>query len=332
MREHLKNDLMTKLSIVLSAEALNAFSHAFDEVITHYDVSKSEVNLTVTGREEFLSLIKTYVMVKKMEGLSDLTINNYFLHLKSFVMTTNKFPAEVTSNDVRLYLYHYQNCRKISNRSLDKVRSAICAFFRWAASENYIPRNPTETLKPIKYEEKPRKAIDQVDLELMRRGCKTNRELAILEVFYSTGCRVSELINLKIDDINWITREVKIFGKGQKHRVSYLNAKALIALHEYLKSRTHSSPYLFCNDRGGGSMTKSNIERIIRIISENAGLKDKHITPHTMRHTTATQALKNGMPIQDIQKLLGHENVATTMIYAKTSLDEVRSKHQTCVL
>jgi integrase/recombinase XerD len=286
----------------------------------------------VIGREELEKLIKTYLVVKRMEGLSDKTLNQYAIYLKKLLLGMHKAPSEITANDIRLFLFGFQEERNISNRTLDRVRSIVCGFFRWAACEEYIPRSPVETIKAIKFEETPRKAISQIDLEMLRRSCKTYRELAILETFYSTGCRVSELIGIKLNDIDWTTNSVHLFGKGKKHRTSYLNAKALVAIKEYLGSRKYASEYLFCNDRGGGQMKKENVERMIRKLAQRAGMEGKGITPHVMRHTTATQALQSGMPIQDIQQLLGHANVSTTMIYAKTSMESVHAGHKRCVV
>ena len=170
--------------------------------------------------------------------------------------------------------------------------------------------------------------MTQKELELLRRACKTPRELAIIETLYSTGCRVSELTNIKLCDIDWEKRAVHLVGKGKKHRDSYLNAKAEVSIGDYLLHRKYQSEYLFCNDRGGGKTTKDNIEKIVRNIAARSEISGKHITPHVMRHTTATQALNSGMQVQDIQKMLGHSNIATTMIYAQTSIEHVAAEHK----
>lgn len=139
---------------------------------------------------------------------------------------------------------------------------------------------------------------------------------------------MSELTGILLSDIDWPTRTVHLLGKGKKHRSSYLNAKAEVAIREYLSRRRHASVYLFCNDRGGGPMKKSNVERMMRGIAQRAGLGGRGISPHVLRHTTATQAIQSGMPVEDIQQLLGHSSIATTMIYAEVSQDNVRSGHK----
>lgn len=328
MRDQLRNELLAAIGGRLSTVDLQIAGKAIDEVLGRFDIKPAETHLAVLGREEMERLIKTYIVVRRMEGLSDTTLYNYMRILHSFMLAMRKPVGEITANDVRLFLYEYQERRGISNRSLDVVRTAICAFYRWAASEKYVPCNPTETLRPIKWEAKPRQSVTQLELEMLRRGCRDERELAMLETMYSTGCRVSELIGIKLSDVDWETRTVMLFGKGKKYRASYLNAKAEIALHTYLRVRKHDSIFLLCNDRGGGKMTKGNVERMMRGIAERAGLGDKGITPHVMRHTTATQALHSGMAIEDIQRLLGHANVSTTMVYAKVNQEDVRVKHQ----
>lgn len=157
----------------------------------------------------------------------------------------------------------------------------------------------------------------------------------MIEFMYSTGCRVSELTNVTLSDIDWETKNVHLFGKGKKHRTSFMNARCEVALKEYLDTRKDNIPYLFVSSRNYAGkpkkLTKGAIERVVKLLSNQAGI-GKKVTPHILRHTTATTAVQNGMPIEDISKLLGHANVATTMIYAKTSTDRVYSNHKRCVI
>lgn len=333
--ERMKHDLILKIATALpelNKDSLCSIAQAMDEVSTRYTISEAEVHLAVLGQEEFQKVIKTYVVTKYMEGLSEDTIRNYILRLRALMISVAKPLDKVTANDVRLFLFNYQEQRGITNRTLESMRVVICSFFRWAASEGYIPANPTETLKPIKYSVTPRGSLEQIELERIRMSCLTKRETAIIEVLYSTGCRVSELTTIKLSDIDWNKHSVTLFGKGKKFRTSYINAKAEVALQAYLSTRVHQCEYLFNNDRGGGQMNKRNVERIIRKIKNRAGFIDRKITPHTFRHTTATQALRSGMPVNDIQILLGHVNLATTMIYAHTTNEAVASGHRRCIV
>ncbi len=333
--ERMKHDLMLKIATSLpelSRDSLCCIAKAMDEISSRYTIGEAEVHLAVLGQDEFERVIKTYIVTKHMEGLSDLTIQNYLLRLKAFMIGVAKPLGKVTANDVRLFLFNYQAQHNISNRTLESVRMIISTFLRWATSEGYITANPAETLKPIKYTVTPRSALEQIELERIRMTCSTKRETALIEVLYSTGCRVTELTSIKLSDIDWIKHTVTLFGKGKKYRTSYINAKAEVALQAYLSTRAHQGEYLFNNDRGGGKMSKENVERIIRNIKDRAGFGDRKITPHTFRHTTATQALRSGMPVNDIQVLLGHANVATTMIYAHTTNEAIASGHKRCIV
>lgn len=175
--------------------------------------------------------------------------------------------------------------------------------------------------------------MSQLDLEKVRLACRTKREKAIVEMLYSTGCRVTELERLNISDVNFETKEVTLFGKGSKHRTSYLNAKAEVALKDYLSSRTDDNPALFVYDRKPyGRLKKAGIEFIIRKMMERTSGVTTHVTPHIFRHTTATTALDRGMSIVDVSRLLGHTRVETTMEYITTNSDSVKNNHHNCIV
>lgn len=176
--------------------------------------------------------------------------------------------------------------------------------------------------------------MSQIELEYLRAACTTPKERAIIEIMYSTGCRVSELAILQKHDINWNKKEVHLFGKGHKHRTSFLNAKAEVALRAYLDSRADNGELLFVSDRcPHAPIHKAGIEKMVRNISTRASSSiGVHVTPHVLRHTTATTAIENGMPLEDISKLLGHANVNTTLIYAKTTAEHVKAEHKRCVV
>ena len=328
MYEQMRNDFLVALS---NASELNIATilKTLDKVAASYDVKTKETDLVVYNGE-LPEAAKIYLVCKKMAGLTDATLENYKIILNVFFREVKKQPQFITANEIRSFLYLYQERKGISHRTLDKYREYITRFFTWAHDEGYITSNPARNIAAIKYEEKPREALTQVELEYLRMACTTIRERAIVEFLYSTGARVSELSIVKKSDINWYEKSVHLFGKGRKHRTSFLNAKAEVALIKYLESRNDDCEYLFITERKPyRNLSKDGIEKIIRNIahraSDNIG---KHVTVHTLRHTTATTALQSGMPIADISKLLGHESIDTTMIYAKTSLEDVRSGHK----
>lgn len=196
-----------------------------------------------------------------------------------------------------------------------------------------LAKNPCRPIKPIKYQTNDRDYLTQIELETIRKACKNKRDRALIEFLYSTGCRVSEAINAKIDDVDFLNCTLEVTGKGNKTRTVYINAKAFVYIKDYLSSRTDDSEYLFVkNIKPFDKLTKDGVEKVIRVLVKGLNLNGKHITPHSFRHTTATTAVQNGMPITDIQKMLGHTNIETTMIYAKTSNSNVRLGHLRCVV
>lgn len=326
MYEQLRNDVMAGL-IGTDDATVRKVLRVLDRVAEGYEIRRKETEMVVYG-EGLPELVKIYLVCKKMAGLTDATLENYRVVLEVFFRDMRKNPDRVTANDVRMWLFSYQQRRGNSNRTMDKYREYINRFFSWAQNEGYIPVNPVKNVEQIRYEEKPRQALSQVELEYLRKACRTPRELAIVEVLYSTGCRVSETAGLKKSDVDWIEKSVHLFGKGRKHRTSYLNAKAEVALRTYLESREDESEYLFVSSRQPVTgLSRGGMEKIIRNVAERAQI-GKKVTPHVFRHTTATTAIQSGMPVEDISKLLGHESIDTTMIYAEISTESVRAGHK----
>lgn len=326
MYEQMRVEVLSGLS-TMEDPTVDEMVRVLDEVADRYDIKKKELGLSMYDGS-LPETVKIYLVCKKMAGLTENTLENYQLVLTVFFLMVRKPPQMITTNDIRMWIYAYQKGRTISNRTMDKYRSIVARFFSWAFNEGYISSNPAKNVESIKYETKPRVALTQVQLEYLRKACRTQRDLAIIEIFYSTGCRVSELAVLKKSDIDWRELTVHLFGKGRKHRIGFLNAKAEVALKAYLDSRIDDCEYLFVScRRPHRELHKDGLEKIIRDISRRAGIS-VNITPHILRHTTATIALHNGMPIEEISKLLGHESIDTTMIYAKTSIEDVRAAHR----
>lgn len=332
MYEHFKNEFLVQIQDHFEQEQLRVIMNCLDVASCNYEFSKKQTDIIEYG-SIVPELVKTYIVCKKIDGLSDQTLYNYHMHLKNFFAYTRKIPESITSNDIRVYLYKYQEVHGITNRSLDKIRQVISGFFQWAQDEEYILKNPAKSIHQIKYESKPRKELSQIELEYIRRACKTLRETAMIEVLYSTGCRVSELSVLKIADVDFVDKKVHLLGKGKKHRYSYLNAKAEVALKEYINSRKDCCEYLFVTEKKPiKNLNKEAIEKIVRNIAKRIFGDQKKITPHIFRHTTATTAMKNGMPIQSIQIMLGHSRIDTTMIYAHTDESLVKYEHEKSVI
>lgn len=330
MYEQMKNELMTQLmnNTFFNANEMQLILSHLDCVMLNYDIKKKETQI-IPYNYELPSLAKTFIVCKSVEGYAEGTLYNYTKTLTNFFLAIQKAPEQVTANDIRVYLYMYQKERGISNRSLDKVRGTLSAFYKWVYSEGYIDKNPCIAITKIKYEKKPKTPCTQMDLEYLRRACKTLKQKAILEVLYSTGCRVGELVVLKKEDINWYDKSVHLFGKGKKHRTSFLNAKAEVALREYLDSRKDGKEWLFVSDRSPHEqMHVCGIQKIMREISNRANsYTNKNVTPHILRHTCATRLVESNSNLISVQKILGHSNINTTMTYVHTTLDDVKAEH-----
>ena len=331
MREHFVNEFMAVLSNKLTEDALIIVYQSLTLFVSNYEIGKR--NTEVVPYTGYLpECYETYFVTRKIEGMSMKSLELYNLVLKDFFFKLNKEISKISTNDIRVYLYKNQQERNLSNSTLDTKRTIIHAFFEWAANEGYIGSNPCRNIKPIKYERPKRKPLTGIELEKVRNACDNLKDKALLELFYSTGCRVTEMERLDISDIDFQTKEVLLFGKGDKHRISYLNAKAEIAVRNYLDSRKDNEEALFVSDRKPyGRLKKPAIEKRIRVLGEKSGI-GRRLYPHLIRHTTVTTALDRGMNIVDVSKLFGHESVDTTMEYITTDINSIKTHHMNCVI
>lgn len=328
MKEQFYSEFLAKMSGQVSDDAMQIIKKELCLTLENYDMTKKSKDLILYDATP--ECMRTYLVIRKIEGMKKSSLQLYALRLKQFFNMTRKPFDKITANDIRLWLYRLQSesVKGMSDRTLDGARTVICTFFKWANSEGYIPINPCVNIKPIKYQVRERQSLSEDEFEALRSSCSNIRDTAMIEFMYSTGCRVSELINVKITDVDFARSEVTLFGKGEKYRQSYLNAKTKLALRTYLQQRNDDSPYLFVKRKHCDNMqlSKSAIELIVKKLGETAGLT-RNVFPHLIRHTTATLGLQRGMEITEIQKMLGHVNIETTMVYAKTSKDAVKSSH-----
>lgn len=266
MYERMRKEILLGLLDLVDEDTSSTVMAVVDKVSAKYDISLKETGLSIyqPGPPE---MFRDYMACKKLEGLSAETLHNYSLVVGRFLWTIGKHPKDITANDIRIYLWKYQEERKISNRTLDKYREYIGRFFAWAFEEGYIEDNPSKTVKAIRHEKPPRKTLKRAELDQLRTGCNDIRDKAIIEFLYSTGCRVSELAIVKLSDIDWELQQVKLFGKGRKHRVSFLTDQAIDLLREYLEVRVSDTDYLFVKERKPhGPLRKDGLEKIVRLI------------------------------------------------------------------
>lgn len=332
--ENFANEFISKLDGKISDEALRTVLQELKVFTSNYDISQRETHV-VPYQNNIPDCYRVYMVAKKIEGMSPESMKTYNFYLTDFFEHINRPFEQVTTNDIRIYLYETQKRTGISNRTLDGKRLVINTFMDWCWKEGYIPNNPCASIKPIKFEEKPREPLSNMELEIVRDACENYRDKAMIELFYSTGCCLSEMVNLKISDIDFTSKEVHLFGKGSKHRTSYLNAKAEYMLKKYFeleRPKDSISDSVFVIFRKPyNEMHKGSIYARVKAIQKRSGI-ERSLFPHLLRHTMATDALNRGMNVAEVKEILGHENLDTTMIYAKISHDSVKFNHKRYII
>lgn len=328
--ENFANEFISKLDGKIPDEALRTVLQELQVFASNYDINQRETHV-VPYQSNIPDCYRVYMVAKKIEGMSPESMKTYNFYLTDFFEHINRPFEQVTTNDIRIYLYETQKRTGISNRTLDGKRLVINTFMDWCWKEGYIPNNPCASIKPIKFEEKPREPLSNMELEIVRDACENYRDKAMIELFYSTGCRLSEMVNLKISDIDFASKEVHLFGKGSKHRTSYLNAKAEYMLKKYFelerpKESISDSVFVIFRKPYNG-MQKGSIYARVKAIQKRSGI-ERSLFPHLLRHTMATDALNRGMNVAEVKEILGHEKLDTTMIYAKISHDSVKFNHK----
>lgn len=297
-------------------------------ILNDYNISAKCTEIVSANENKRQKAIQMFIVTKRVEGCSENTIINYLGTLRKFFNDIDQELEEITADQIRYYLAIRSTRDKLSKQSQDNELRVLKSFFKWCSGEEYIKRNPTENIKAIKKEKRIKRSFSETELEIIREAAEKKRDKAIIEVLYSTGVRVSELVRMNIRDI--ADDEIIVFGKGEKERTVYLNARAKIAISVYLKTRADNEIALFVGERTKKRLNKSSIEQIIRDIGKSAGIDNCY--PHKFRRTAATLALNRGMPIEQVQAMLGHADIATTTIYARSEEKNVKASHEKYVV
>ena len=291
------------------------------EITVKNDVS---LNISEYTNEE---LIKKFISAKEIEGCSQRTTKYYESTLLKMNSKMNKGITHMTTDDLRTYLTEYQKVNNCSKASIDNVRRNLSSFFSWLEEENYILKSPMERIHKIKVDKVIKETYSDETLELLRDNCGCLRDLAIIDLLASTGMRVGELVKLNINDIDFENRECVVFGKGNKERPVYFDARTKIHLKNYLNTRNDNDPALFVSlDAPHERLNISGVEIRLRQLGRRLGIQKVH--PHKFRRTVATKAIDKGMPIEQVQSLLGHSQIDTTMHYAMVNQNNVKESHR----
>lgn len=355
--DNLQESVLSQLLYVLMPLNLNNLPEIrlrYAEIINNYQLSPKEESLVVytDGKNEYL--IKRFILAKAVSGCSKRTLDRYASDLYRIFNSVGKDADTIEALDLQAF-FAKEIARGLASITVDNYRRSLSSFYGWTQREGLISPNPMDKVDKIKTRKKKKEAFSEMDVERIRAACRTNRERAMVEMMLSTGCRVTELVGIRYEDIQG--DKVAVVGKGEKVRLVYLNAKAKLAIERYLGERSDKNPYLFPRAKetlrqkeNFGTLRKAGpewyknpdfvdllqpsdkgtIESICRNIGKRAGVDKVH--PHRFRRTCATIALRRGMPIEQVSKMLGHEQLSTTQIYLDLSEEDLAQSHHKYVV
>lgn len=326
MKEKFIQEITDGMSDILTVDQMTQLNSVLLQTISRYTITqdgdKAQEDLVSNTR-----LLEIFLAAKLVEGCSQKTIRYYETTVKQLFKYMPKNVKEYTTDDLRAYLAVFQKKHKSSKVTIDNIRRIFSSFFSWLEDEDFILKSPVRRIHKVKTGEQVKEVISDENLERLRDNCSCPRDLAIIDMLASTGMRVGELVKLNKSDINFTERECIVFGKGNKERVVYFNARAKLHLQEYLATRKDKNPALFVSlDRPHARLQISGVEMRVRELGR--GLKIPRIHPHKFRRTLATMAIDKGMPVEQVQTLLGHVKIDTTMRYAMVNQTNVKLSHR----
>lgn len=323
-RMNFVREVETNLACHYDPEEIAQISNLVVKALEGYELTERCTDLALRD-DTNEKLIRRFRACMMVDGKSDKTAYQYVRTIRKLSDMIGRPFTEMGAYDVRYFLAMEQE-RGMSQRTLENTRANISAFFQWMTEDEIIPKNPVTKIRPIKFPSEVKKAFSEVELDALRSACKTIKERALIEFLVSTGVRVSELASMKIEDINLDTLAVHVIhGKGAKERMTYTTAVAAKHLISYLKNRNEENPALFCN-KNHEPIEPGGIRFILNTIAQRAGVENVH--PHRFRRTFATNLSRRGMELQEIQKLLGHSDINTTLVYVNTDDSKVQASYR----
>ena len=324
MKEIIKNEVLQSMIHLLRDDQYEKLKEVLDMVLVNYKIEEIKDELKGEDNQHY---VESFLSSKRLEGCSEKTLHYYESTIQIVLNTIQKHVKHITTDDLRKYLTDYQNVHKSSRVTIDNIRRILSSFFSWLEDEDYIVKSPVRRIHKVKSATTIKETYSDESLELMRDNCNSLRDLALIDILASTGMRVGELVLLNIDDINFNERECVVFGKGDKERIVYFDARTKIHLQNYIDSRSDENKALFVSMRKPyNRLTIGAIETIVRNIGKQLEIPKAH--PHKFRRTLATKAIDKGMPIEQLQKLLGHQKIDTTLQYAMVKQSNVKIAHK----
>lgn len=327
MKEEFVNDVLRDMLAYLDNGQAEQLRRVLNHNLSGLEIQRSEKFDTIATGEENSRLTNAFLSAKRIEGCSEKSLAYYRKTIETMTEKIGKGITHITTNDLRSYLTDYQTERKSSKVTIDNIRRILSSFFSWLEDEDYILKSPVRRIHKVKTATTIKETYTDEALETMRDNCETLRDLAMIDMLASTGMRVGELVLLNRDDINFEERECVVFGKGSKERMVYFDARTKIHLQNYLAQRTDSNNALFVSLKVPYERLQiGGVETRLRELGKRLSLPRVH--PHKFRRTLATMAIDKGMPVEQLQRLLGHQRIDTTLQYAMVKQSNVKIAHR----
>lgn len=326
MKENFINEVVSKMSGELSPQQLYKLRKTLEESLAQYELhpTPNTSELITKGNEEMLS---SFISAKRLEGCSEKTLHYYQSTIAAWLTFIVVAVKDITTNDIRRYLSEFQARNNSSKTTVDNVRRILSSFFSWLEDEDYIVKSPVRRIHKVRSEITVKETISDEQLEKLRDSCSEVRDLAMIDFLASTGVRVGELVKIDRADIDFNERQCVVLGKGNKERTVYFNARAKVHLQNYIATRKDDNPALFVSLVNPKTrLTISGVESRLRELGRKVSCGRIH--PHKFRRTLATMAIDKGMPIEQVQRLLGHVKIDTTLHYAMVNQNNVKIAHR----
>lgn len=326
MKEKLILEIRTAMTEIVSQQQMELLNIVLMRSLDNLCITEidTEIKCSKTNNNKILSF---FISSKKVEGCSDKTLKYYINTIEKMLQKLNKSVIDISTNDLRTYLSDHQESKKSSRVTIDNMRRIFSSYFSWLEDEDYILKSPVRRIHKVKTGRLVKDTLSDEQLEILRDTCDEIRDLAMIELLTSTGMRVGELVKINRTDVDFYERQIVVFGKGNSEREVYFDARTKIHLRKYLEMRTDNNKALFVSlSKPNSRLSIGGVEMRLRTLGKKAQIDKVH--PHKFRRTLATMAIDKGMPIEQVQKLLGHVKIDTTMHYAMVNQTNVKNSHR----
>ena len=326
MKETIIQTVLDGMRAVLTEKQLELLTDVTRKALSECEITPKLAEEEQRNKEN-AELLGAFISSKKVEGCSDKTIHYYKSSIEKLIATVKKNVCDISTNDIRCYLAEQQEQRGLSKVTIDNLRRIYSSFFSWLEDEDYITKSPVRRIHKVRTDALVKEVLTDENIEVLRDSCQELRDIAMIDLLLSTGMRVGELVKINREDIDFQERQCVVFGKGNKEREVYFNARTKIHLKKYLEQRTDTNPALFVSlHEPHTRLTISGVEVRLRQLGKRVNLNKVH--PHKFRRTLATMAIDKGMPIEQVQKMLGHVKIDTTLHYAMVNQANVKAAHR----